>query len=114
MTQNLVRFSYGVDLTVPRSWRTLQKTRAANPLPLRFASGVSRDRGSHGLRAVVQSPSDEELLRAIARGDQGAFRTLVDRHNVRVFRFAMSIIKDRSLAEEVVNDAFFDVARRAG
>jgi RNA polymerase sigma-70 factor (ECF subfamily) len=114
MTETLVRFSQGVDLTVRRSWRALQNQRTARPPTDRAPRGVARGRAAHGLRAVGSSPSDEELLRAIAGGDGRAVRALVDRHNVRIFRFALSITKDRSLAEEVVNDVLFDVVRRAG
>jgi len=39
---------------------------------------------------------------------------LFARHNVRVFRFALPITGDRSLAESVVSDVFFDVWRLAG
>lgn len=57
--------------------------------------------------------SDEALLRLVANGEQHALRVLYIRHNVRVFRFAMSITSNRSLAEEVVSDVFLEVWRCA-
>jgi RNA polymerase sigma-70 factor, ECF subfamily len=72
------------------------------------------NRPAHRFRAVVESPSDEALLRLIADGEQRAIGILFARHSVRVFRFALSITKDRSLAEEVVSDVFFDIWRRPG
>jgi RNA polymerase sigma-70 factor (ECF subfamily) len=66
------------------------------------------------VQAVVSAPSDEALLRSIAGGEQQAMRILFSRHNVAVYRFALSITRDRSLAEEVVSDVFFAVWRRAG
>ena len=117
MTRTLIRFSRGSDLTARRSWRALQRERINRP-PVQHAERSERHVSPAivppGLRIVTRSPSDEELLRAIARCDRRALRMLVDRHNVRIFRFAMSITRDRSIAEEVVNDVFFDVARRAG
>jgi RNA polymerase sigma-70 factor, ECF subfamily len=66
------------------------------------------------VRAVLPAPSDRVLLQSIASGDQQAMRILFSRHNVAVYRFALSITKDQSLAEEVASDVFFDVWRRAG
>jgi RNA polymerase sigma-70 factor (ECF subfamily) len=64
-------------------------------------------------RTGAQAPSDEALLRSISKHEQSAMRILFSRHRVRVFRFALSITKDQSLAEEVVSDVFLDVWRRA-
>jgi RNA polymerase sigma-70 factor, ECF subfamily len=36
---------------------------------------------------LLNAHSDENLIKAIAAGDQGAMRTLYARHSVRVFRF---------------------------
>jgi len=63
---------------------------------------------------VVQFPSDEALLRLIAGGARGAIEILFKRHRVRVFRFALSITRDRALAEEIVSDVFLDIWRGAG
>jgi len=65
-------------------------------------------------RNLVQFPSDEELLRSIAGGAEGAMRALFARYRVRVFRFASSMTRDDSLAEDIVSDVFLDVWRGAG
>jgi RNA polymerase sigma-70 factor (ECF subfamily) len=58
-------------------------------------------------RADSAASSDKLLIQRIANGDQAALRTLVDRHQSRVFRFAMRFVNDRSLAEDVVSETFF-------
>jgi len=113
MTQNVVRFSRGVDLTARRSWRAIQKMQIARQLPERPTTGFFRRRSAHHLQIAVQPPSDLSLLRSIANGDRNALGTLFARHKERVFRFALAIAKDRSLADDVVSDVFLDVARHA-
>jgi RNA polymerase sigma-70 factor (ECF subfamily) len=71
------------------------------------------NQAAHRIQAPVEVP-DKALLQAISAGEQHAMRILFARHNVRVYRFALSITKDQPLAEEVVGDVFFDVWRRAG
>jgi RNA polymerase sigma-70 factor, ECF subfamily len=58
--------------------------------------------------------SDDELIKAISGGDRNAMRLLYARHSVRIFRFAMRIVSDESVAEDVVNEVFLDVWRKAG
>jgi len=113
MTQNVDRFSRGVDLTARRSWRAIQKMQIARQLPERPTTGFFRRRSAHHVQIAVQPPSDLSLLRSIANGDRNALGTLFSRHKERVFRFALAIAKDRSLADDVVSDVFLDVARHA-
>jgi RNA polymerase sigma-70 factor (ECF subfamily) len=60
------------------------------------------------------SLSDEALLRQIASGDKSALRALLARHQVKVYRFALRIVRDAALAEDVVSETFFDAWRHAG
>jgi RNA polymerase sigma-70 factor (ECF subfamily) len=60
-----------------------------------------------------QEASDGALIRAVATGDKRAMHTLYVRHNVRVFRFILRIIGNRSLAEDLVSEVFLDVWRKA-
>ena len=46
------------------------------------------------------------LLERLRAGDRAAFATLVTRHGGALLRFATTFVKDRSLAEEVVQDAW--------
>jgi RNA polymerase sigma-70 factor (ECF subfamily) len=57
--------------------------------------------------------TDEALLAAVATGDEGAMRTLYNRHHVRVFRFVTRLVGDATAAEDIVSEAFVDVWRQA-
>ena len=57
--------------------------------------------------------SDEALMAAIARGDRLAMRTLYRRHERRVFRFIVRVVGDRSIAEDVLSEVFFEVWKKA-
>jgi len=57
--------------------------------------------------------TDEALLAAVATGDEGAMRTLYNRHHVRVFRFVTRLVGDATAAEDIVSEAFIDVWRQA-
>jgi len=74
---------------------TTPAARAANPAP------------------ATPAELDDALLREIARGNQLALRTLYMRHQVRVYRFVMRLVRDHALAEDVVSEVFFAVWRQA-
>ncbi|RMH50837.1 MAG: sigma-70 family RNA polymerase sigma factor [Bacteroidetes bacterium] len=55
-------------------------------------------------------PSDEELVAAyLDRGDQQAFRTLVERHQERIFGYLMGMVHDRDLANDLFQETFYRV-----
>ena len=58
-------------------------------------------------------PSDEALIRKMARGDQAALRSLVTRHHARVARFILRFAGDRNLVEDLVSDTFFAAWQQA-
>jgi RNA polymerase sigma-70 factor (ECF subfamily) len=58
--------------------------------------------------------SDVALIRSIAEGNKHAMQNLFARHNVRVFRFVLRFVGDKSAAEDLVSEAFLDVWRQAG
>lgn len=58
--------------------------------------------------------TDETLLRAIAQRDEHAFATLYDRHAQTVYNLIMRIVRDRAIADEVLQDAFWQVWQKAG
>jgi RNA polymerase sigma-70 factor (ECF subfamily) len=65
-------------------------------------------------RADLSDASDDAtLVRAIAAGDNRALEALYDRHGTMIFRVAMRILKNRELAEEVVQEVFWRVWRRS-
>jgi RNA polymerase sigma-70 factor, ECF subfamily len=58
-------------------------------------------------------PSDAALIQSIAAGDRGAMRILFARHNVRLYRFLLRFVADKSTAEDLVSEVFLDVWRHA-
>jgi RNA polymerase sigma-70 factor, ECF subfamily len=65
-----------------------------------------------GMRSsTVLSVSEQELLGALHRGDEQAFVTLVDRHGASMLRLAHVYVRDRAVAEEVVQEAWLGVLR---
>ena len=64
--------------------------------------------------AAMQTTSDEALIERIASGDKLAMQVLFARHQVRVYRFVLHLVRDQSVAEELVGEVFLDVWRQAG
>ena len=56
---------------------------------------------------------DIGLVRQVAEGSEGALASLYDRHATAVFRLAMSVNRDRGVAEEVVQETFLALWNRA-
>jgi RNA polymerase sigma-70 factor (ECF subfamily) len=56
-------------------------------------------------RQVFQGISDEELVDRSQRGDQTAFTELIERHQSSCFKLALSILRDKSDAEDEVQNA---------
>ena len=63
---------------------------------------------------AAQPVTDESLLVAVTRGNQAALGLLYDRYGSAAMGLAYRIVADRRTAEEVVQDAFVAVWRRAG
>jgi len=68
--------------------------------------------GQQGIIAA-RATSDEMLLEKIAAGDRTAMHTLYARHNVRVYRFVLRMLRDTAAAEDLVSQVFLDVWRTA-
>ena len=68
--------------------------------------------GQQGIIAA-RATSDEMLLEKIAAGDRTAMHTLYARHNVRVYRFVLRMLRDTASAEDLVSQVFLDVWRTA-
>lgn len=58
-------------------------------------------------------PDDGALLSAIAAGDRAAAGVFVARHKAAVFRFAEVRLRDRALAEDVLQETFLSALRGA-
>ena len=65
------------------------------------------------LRAEPSKIADEDLLRAISRGDESALAALYDRYRLILFSLILRILHDRQEAEDVLQEAFLQVWRRS-
>ncbi|HRG39074.1 MAG TPA: sigma-70 family RNA polymerase sigma factor [Bacteroidia bacterium] len=52
---------------------------------------------------------DQELVINYINGDETALATLIQRHKRRIFSYIMLTVKDRALAEDIFQDAFFKI-----
>lgn len=55
---------------------------------------------------VMDSSDDRELVLAAKKGDKRAFGLLVRRHQRRLYRVALHLLRDANEAEDVTQDAF--------
>ena len=66
-----------------------------------------------GRPTVEHASSDQALIERIASGDKLAMRALFARHHVRVYRFILRLVRDETLAEDLIGEVFLDVWRQA-
>jgi RNA polymerase sigma-70 factor, ECF subfamily len=57
--------------------------------------------------------SDADLIYAVARGDEGALASLYDRYRLILFGLILRILHSRPEAEDVLQDVFIQVWKRA-
>ena len=57
----------------------------------------------------MKEQEDSALVALAVDGDQRAFRVLVERHQARAFRTALSILKHEEQARDVAQDAFVKI-----
>ena len=60
-----------------------------------------------------ETSSDEMLIKRIADGDRLAMRLLFARHQLPLYRWLVRIVRDESLAEDLLSEVFLDVWRQA-
>jgi RNA polymerase sigma-70 factor (ECF subfamily) len=61
----------------------------------------------------ARTNSDEALIEKIASGNRLAMQVLFTRHQARIFRFILRLVRDRALAEDLTSDVFLTVWRQA-
>ena len=64
--------------------------------------------------AMNSAADDRQLLERIAARDQTALRALYARHQGRVFRFVLRLVRQDAVAEELTNEVFLEAWRNAG
>jgi RNA polymerase sigma-70 factor, ECF subfamily len=55
--------------------------------------------------------SDERLIGRLKDGDKLALQALYARHNVKIHRFVLRLIRDEAAAEDIVSEVFIDLWR---
>lgn len=50
--------------------------------------------------------ADEDIIRQVLNGNRNAYALLVDKYKDRVYSLALSIVRNRELAEEIAQDTF--------
>jgi RNA polymerase sigma-70 factor, ECF subfamily len=68
--------------------------------------------GRQGIIAA-QATSDNMLLESIVDGGRSAMHIFYSRHNLRVYRFVLRIVRNATLAEDLTSQVFLDVWRTA-
>ena len=67
-----------------------------------------------GLPPNLIEASDADLIGRAAQGEARALEVLYDRYSSVVFSFALRIVADRQLAEEILQEAFFRAWQQGG
>jgi RNA polymerase sigma-70 factor, ECF subfamily len=95
-----------------RNWRAerplahaVRQSRSSPERVLTHASAQTPD--------TVRAPNREALLQACARGDRAALQRLYQVTAPQLFGLALSILRSRELAEDIVQDSFVLVWRQA-
>ena len=63
--------------------------------------------------ATIEDTTDRELIARIAREDRDAFRRFYDRYGARVLAYVRMLARDREVAEDIVQEVFLSVWRKA-
>lgn len=62
----------------------------------------------------MQAVSDEQLIQWVANGDSSCLGTLFERHHKAVYQFCLQITRQPAHAEDVVQEVFLKILRKAG
>lgn len=62
----------------------------------------------------MQAVSDEQLIEWVAHGDASCLGTLFERHNRAVYQYCLQMTRNDAHAEDLVQDIFLKILRKAG
>ncbi len=62
----------------------------------------------------MQAVSDEQLIQWVAAGDASCLGTLFERHHRGVYQFCLQMTRQPAQAEDLVQEVFMKILRRAG
>ena len=62
----------------------------------------------------MKAVTDEQLIQWVADGDPSCLATLFERHHRAVYQYLLQMLRDRALCEDLVQDVFLKVLRKAG
>jgi len=95
--------------------RMVPKQELASSVPLKNSSSQPRHDSTSAKLAgrSLAAPTDADLLAAIARKDQAAFAELYDRFADRMFGLILKLLRQRTEAEDVLQDVFMHIWNRA-
>ena len=62
----------------------------------------------------MKTVSDEDLMQLVQQGNHDAFASIFDRHYRLVLSVALRILRENAEAEDVMQNVFFEVYRKAG
>ncbi len=63
--------------------------------------------------AALEPDTDEALMRRFAAGDAGAFESLYQRHELKVWRYVQRSVRNQAIADELMQEVWFAVSRQA-
>ena len=82
-------------------------------LALPWANSARSARAAVRIERMEQTQDDAQLLSRIAEGDREAFRLFYERYAGRILAYVRAIGRQRDAAEDVVQEVFLSVWRKA-
>ena len=76
--------------------------------PAQWKVGAAEDSG----KSMELARDDQELLRQLSKGNEAAFRTLYERYQGAIYRFALHMSGNSALAEETTQEVFMLLIRK--
>ena len=88
--------------------------RWARPLRIRTVNPIAATRISAKPKADLVVRTDSDLFEQFRSGNEAAFTELFERHNARVYRYCVKLLRDHAAAEDISQAMWERVIDRAG